>query len=109
MNEDESQFLQVLKTAEQNEISARQREEEMLFNQLRRNQVMYWSSTCLVSRIPYLYLSSSWSWSYVARFQTTAGLQRGAEDGVVKATSSLVDTGKVKKQSQLLKNAVKRK
>jgi hypothetical protein len=78
LNEDESQFLQVLKTAEQNEISARQREEEMLFNQLRRNQ-------------------------------TTAGLQRGAEDGVVKATSSLVDTGKVKKQSQLLKNAVKRK
>merc|ERR1712168_232757 len=75
LNEDESQFLQA---AEQNEISARQREEEMLFNQLRRNQ-------------------------------TTAGLQRGAEDGVVKATSSLVDTGKVKKQSQLLKNAVKRK
>ena len=46
---------------------------------------------------------------YFAQFQTTAGLQRGAEDGVVKATSSLVDTGKVKKQSQLLKNAVKRK
>lgn len=41
--------------------------------------------------------------------QTTAGLQRGPEDGVVKATSSLVDSGKVKKQSQLLKNAVKRK
>lgn len=48
LNEDESQFLQVLKTAEQNEISARQREEEMLFNQLRRNQVVYWCSTCLV-------------------------------------------------------------
>jgi len=78
LNEDETQFLQVLKTAEQNEINARQREEELLFNQLRRNQ-------------------------------TTAGLQRGPEDGVVKATSSLVDTGKVKKQSQLLKNAVKRK
>ena len=48
LNEDESQFLQVLKTAEQNEISARQREEEMLFNQLRRNQVVYWCSTSLV-------------------------------------------------------------
>ena len=104
MNEDESQFLQVLKTAEQNEISARQREEELLFNQLRRNQVVYWSSTGLVlvrSMVLVQYL--------LAVFQTTAGLQRGPDDGVVKATSSLVDTGKVKKQSQLLKNAVKRK
>ena len=41
LNEDESQFLQVLKTAEQNEINARHREEEILFNQLRRNQVYY--------------------------------------------------------------------
>ena len=104
MNEDESQFLQVLKTAEQNEISARQREEELLFNQLRRNQVVYWSSIGLVlvrSMVLVQYLH--------AVFQTTAGLQRGPDDGVVKATSSLVDTGKVKKQSQLLKNAVKRK
>ena len=105
MNEDESQFLQVLKTAEQNEISARQREEELLFNQLRRNQVVYWSSTCLPVLVRYMVLVQY----LLAVFQTTAGLQRGPDDGVVKATSSLVDTGKVKKQSQLLKNAVKRK
>lgn len=79
LNEDEAAYLKVLKTAEVNEILAKQKEEENLFHELRRNQ-------------------------------SSAGIrqERIKTDDKPKP-KSLIESGKVKKQSALLKNAIKRK
>jgi hypothetical protein len=78
LNEDEAAYLKVLKTAEVNEILAKQKEEENLFSELRRNQ-------------------------------SSAGIRQIKSDDRPKPNNSLIETGKMKKQSALLKNAIKRK
>ena len=47
LNEDEAAYLKVLKTAEVNEILAKRKEEENLFNELRRNQEHLLKYQCL--------------------------------------------------------------